>query len=523
MKKSILIFGVLTVLLWHHSCKPEEFVEPGFEDMIQMSIYDYIVDSTDNRCSSFLQILEMGGIDKTISAYNPDGEGYTLFLPDNDAIDRFIDQSNQFNSLNEILNDKAFSRIFSRYHVINKGIETNEFPFGAFPEPTLSKDFLTVTFVLEEDTAYYKINNQAPVVLEDIEASNGWIHQISEALIPVTFTTYNWLEMNPGYSIFKEAVDITGFKEVLDRSMKDETKKVQPVTLLLEPDQIYNQGKISSLNDLIAKVSPNNTNYTDPVNPLYNYVGYHVLSGNLYLDDFEGIITNYSTFSDIPLNINGKGIDLAINKAKQVFDTIVTGTDTTFIDYIGFDYDNSNVITQSGAIHFIDRIMTQKPPSRSDKYYQFHEELLLNEYKEEVGEYLIEDTTALQRINWEGADLFFVQLAEESGTGWSDDYLQIDGDFKISYTIPKIVQGKYTVYLRAEAYNAENALVEVFIDGKKIGGLIDFTYGGSGNYPFAQKELGTIDFIVYSEHTIRIESLIPGRFLWDYIHFEPYN
>jgi len=522
MKKSILILSVLTVLFWNNSCNPDEFVEPGFEDMIQMSIYDYIVDSTNNSCSSFLQILEVGGIDKTVSAYNPDGEGYTLFLPDNAAIDRFIEQNNQYNSLNDILNDKAFSKIFSRYHVLNKGFETNEFPFGAFPEPTLSEDFLTVTFIVEEDTAYYKINNQAPVVLKDIEASNGWIHHISEALIPVTFTTYNWLELNAGYSIFKEAVDATGFNEVLNRNIKDETQKVQPLTLLLEPDKIYNNSKINSLNDLIAMVSPNNADYTDPTNPLYNYVGYHILSGNLYLDDFEGIVTNYSTLSDIPLNINGKGLELAINKAKQVFDTIVSGADTTFIDYIGFDYDNSNVLTQSGAIHFIDRIMTQQQPSRANKYYQFHEELLLNKYKEEVGEYLIEDTTALQRINWEGADLFFVQLADESGSAWSDDYLQIEGDFKITYTIPKIVQGKYTVYLNAEAYNQDNALVEVYIDGKKIGGLIDLSYGGSGNNPFGRKELGTIDFIVYSEHTIRIESLIPGRFLWDYIQFEPY-
>ena len=54
----------------------------NFEDQEQMTIYDYIV-AHEDIYSDFLRILEKGGIDKTLSAYNPNGVGYTLFLPDN--------------------------------------------------------------------------------------------------------------------------------------------------------------------------------------------------------------------------------------------------------------------------------------------------------------------------------------------------------------------------------------------------------------------------------------------------------
>jgi hypothetical protein len=97
----------------------------------------------------------------------------------------------------------------------------------------------------------------------------------------------------------------------------------------------------------------------------------------------------------------------------------------------------------------------------------------------------------------------------------------LDGDFTISYQIPKIIQGKYNVFLGADAYNSQNALVELYVDGNKLGGLIDLTKGGSASYPYVAYRVGAIDFKKYASHTITVKSLIPGRFKWDYIRFEP--
>ena len=516
MKQTIHIAVLLIFIVNLFSCVKTE-IEAGFEDQERMTIYDYIVANKEDY-SSFLSILEAGGIAKTLSAYNPEGLGYTLFLPDNSAVNQFVEESDQFATLEDLLNDTTYVSALSRYHVVNMSLESNDFPFGALPEYTLSDDFLTVGFVFEADTAYYKINNQAPVIQPNIELSNGYIHIISSTLIPITYTTYDWLEQNQGYSIFKEAVDLTGLRETLD--IKIQTYDVRPFTLLIEHDTVLNKHQVYSLDDLKNLISPDDLDYTNPLNPLYNFVAYHVLVESMFLEDFVDRATNYTTYSEIPLLIDGMGLDIVINKGKEVFDTIIQTPDTTIINYLSFDYDASNVLTQSGVIHFIDHIMKQQTPSKAIQTFEFYNEPLFNEYRQEVGAYIIEDSTALRVIKYYGTDLFFIQ-DEESSQAWSDDYLFLAGDFTISYTVPRMVQGMYTVYLRADAFDQMNALIEIFIDGKKLGGLIDLSTGGSSANPFANIELGTINFLKYEEHTIEIQSLIPGRFIWDYIRFEP--
>jgi uncharacterized surface protein with fasciclin (FAS1) repeats len=516
----IIIFSAFALVLGIISCE-EEVLEAGFEDAEQQTIYDYVLEN-DSSFSSFLKVMEVSGIDKITSAYNPENIGFTLFLPTNQAMVKFIQNSDQFSSLDDMLNNKAYTTAFAKYHAVNIGIHTNDFPFGALPENTLSEDFLTVSFIIETDTSYYKINNEAPVVKPNVELSNGFIHVIENALTPITFTSYDWLAQHEGYSIFKEAVDLTGFNEIIDINLKDENVTSRPFTMFLEHDTVYSKFGINSLNDLIAAVSPNNSNYKDPDNPLNGYVGYHFVRETYFIDDFLEQNSNYDTYSEVPVNINGTGIDIVINKGKRMFDTIIQDQDTTFIDFIGIAYDISNITTQSGAIHFIDRMMQQELPTRAIQNFQFFEEPLFEEFRQELGSFIIEDTSALNRISYSGTDLFFVQEGDQSNA-WGNDYLLMNGDFRIKYRIPKIVQGKYSVFLRAEAFNNENALVEVFIDGKNLGGLIDLGSGGNANNPFSMIELGSIDFLRYEEHTVEVRSLIPGRFLWDVIRFEPFS
>lgn len=517
MKRIFYILSLIAVVLASNSCKEPERIA-GFEDAEQFSIYDYIVENKE-EFSDFLAILEAGGIDKTLSAYNPNGNGYTLFLPSNKAIDNFIKNTEGISSMNDILSNREFAAAFGRYHVLNMLVHTQDFPFGAFPEPTLSEDYLTVSFIIQTDTSYYKINNQAGITMPNIEVSNGFIHEIETALEPITFTSYGWLQQNSGYSIFKGALDLTGAKTLVDFNVKD-FENVSTVTMLVESDEVYNQSGIFSVEDLAKEISPNDQNYTSTGNPLYNYCAYHVLSGGRYINDFEGVVTNYTTLSEIPLNINGLGNDLLINKGKQVFDTIVAGIDTTIIDYIGFLYDESNITTQTGAIHMVDRMIKQVSPSRAIVTYEYWEEPLITEFRRTTGSYLIEEES-LSYIEWEGADLYFTERGDEQTSAWGNDYLEITGDFKISYVIPKIVQGKYKVFLGAERYNVANALVEVYIDGKKVSSLVDLSQGGTANNPFQRIELGTIDFKKYESHKVEVIPLIPGRFLWDYIRFEP--
>jgi len=520
MKRYKYIVGFFLVFALF-SCE-KTTIETDFEGLMKSSILDYLIEN-ETEYSSFLSILEKGGIDKMLTAQNPGALGYTLFLPDNDAVNEFIQQRPEFSSLTDLLNDEEYVNALSRYHVLTNMFHTNEFPFGAFSDPTLSEDYLTVSFYAETDTSYYKINNQAVVSKRNIEFSNGYIHVIESMLNPSVYTSYEWLAQNPEYSIFKEAVDMTGIAPFIDFNLKDpDLQYSQPVTVLVEPDKIYQKYGINTASELAQKISPLNNDYTNNSNPFYNFMAYHVLNNMMFIDDFEGVSSNYNTYSDTPLSIDGSGLDIAINKGKTVFDTVVVETDTTFIDYLGFLYDESNVTTQSGAIHMIDRIMEQQNPSRLRATFQFNEEPYINELRRSIGTFQIEeeDKGFLTRLDWDGADLYFIRESEESEAS-NDDYLQINGDFTITYTIPRIVPGNYNVILRAQSYNSANAVVQVFIDGKKIGNMADLTRGGSAGQPFQSIVMGSISFNEYKEHLIEIKPIVPGKMDWDYIRFDP--
>lgn len=519
MKKISFILSLLVVLSMQNSCTKSP-VTADFKDTQQLSIYDYIVQNEADY-SSFLKILKVSKLDKILSAYNPNGIDYTLFLPDNKAVDDFIKEDGQYASLDSLLKDIAYTKALASYHVVNMGIRTQDFPFGSFSEPTLSGDFLNVNFILAQDTTYYKINNQAPVIKTNIKMSNGYIHVIGAMLKPITQNSYGWLKKRTGYSILTSAIEATGINKIIDVDMKLKGQTLRPFTMLVEPDSIYKKRNINSFADLALAISPDNTDYTNSTNPLNLFVGYHILNEVKFLNNLTGWNTNYSTFADIPLNINGLGIDILINKGKEIFENRIANGDTTIIDFVSLYYDESNVVTQSGVIHFIDQILKPQVPSRPTVDFEFREESKLNEYFIKGGTYLIEDPKVLNYITWSGADLFYVKSLDNSEMARSYDYLQINGDFEITYQIPKIVQGKYTVLIGADAFNSQNAVVEVFVDGNKIGSPIDLTTGGSQSDPYAKIKVGTIDFKKYSNHSVTIKTMIPGRLKWDYVEFVP--
>ncbi len=521
MRKLLFFIAVISGVLFFQACDKSEVPDAGFKDMERLSIYDYIVEN-DSLFSKYQQVLVAAGLDKTMSAYNPNGDGYTMFLPTNAAIDEFVATNDRYSSFDDMLKDKDFLGSLVRYSVVEAAILTNDFPFGALPEFNLSGQYLMIGF----DGGIYSVNNEAPVSdeLKNIEVSNGYIHVIDKVLTPLVYTTAEWLEGSSQFSIFNQAVKATGYGNVLNRIIEGDTVTVSSLTLLVEPDSIYNRFGIFSFEDLAKKISPDNNEYTSPLNSLNSFVGYHILEGSLFLSNFEETSSNYNSLGTMPVNINGNGLDIVINKGKVVFDTLVSsGQDTTLVDYITFFYDNSNFLTQTGVVHFINQLMTPQTARAAEQWFEFFEEPVFNQYRAEGGSFLIEDNSLLTTVSWTGGNdqLLFVKSEDEEEQAWNDDFIHMEGDFSVSYTLPRIVQGSYWLYIRANAFNVDNALIEVFFDGVKVGGLIDLTTGGNAQYPYVEFELGEVTLLDYKPHVITVTSLIPGYFDWDYVYFRP--
>lgn len=527
MKRLYIILSLFGVLLMYSSCKKTPVSDTGFKDQISITIYDYLVENP-NEFSSFLQMLKVAELDKTLSAYNPNSKKsteYTLFVPDNKAVDRYLKENGKYSTLDDLLKDVAFVKVLVRYHVLTFGIISDDFPFGAFTEPTLTNDYLNVNFIVGKDSTDYKINNLAMVIQSNIKTSNGFIHVIDDVLTPIVLNSYAWLKNNAGYSIFTKAIDVTEVNTIIDVDMKLKDQPLRPFTMLVEPDAIYKMRGINSFQELADSISPGRTDYTSVSNPLNIFVKYHILTESKFLSDLQNSATNYNTFADIPLNINGKGLDIAINQFKETF-VSPDKKDTT--DFVGLFYDESNVNTQSGAIHFINQIMRPQVASRANAYFEFWDETALKPFRDANSSvtYLFENHSLLKNVIWSGASLSYIKSIDAAEVAWSKDYFLIDGDFSITYNTPKIVQGQYNLFLQVGAdvldplRKSAYALVEVSIDGTKVGGLIDLTKGGTATNPYVKYFVGSVDFKNYSGHAIQVNTLIPGKFIWDAVIFE---
>lgn len=525
--KSIIPILLLFALLGF-SCSTEIEEEVFFDENL-LSIADYIEENKDTY-SYFYRIMVEGSLYDPLNSYNPHGRNFTLFLPTDEAFERYIQNSSRFSSVDELLLDKEFIWLMGRYHLVNIDLNTNEFPYGAFPDTTATGDLLTIGFSDQFDSTVYKVNNVAPVIQSNLEMVNGYIHVISEVLEPVNFSGVQWLKDNPDFSILAKAFEITGLEDTLGlyRSTSSGMLVKNKYTILAEHDSIYSRAGINSIDDLIGEYATPGLPYTAPENGLYQFAAYHVMEGENFLVDFDQT-RNYNTYANAPVLIEA-GLEVRINPGVDTFHLEINNAgDTTAITHIGLYYQESNILTKNGAIHFLDEIMEFYTPRLSERIFQFYEEPEINKVRYESGNhyFLEEEQDELEVISWSGPKEILYFKASGSEPAANNDYLEIEGNFVINYTMPKILPGRYTLYLRANGYNRSNehATIIVYIDGKRMSGNFDLNIGGTGTDPYAINnnwrgyKIGLVEFTKYTKHTITVESLIPGKFIWDQVSF----
>lgn len=526
MKQLFLFIPCFLLII---SCA-REIDDKSFYDENYTSMAEYIENNTDEY-SVFYRILMEGNLYAPLSAYNPFGNGFTLFLPTDEAFDNYIQNSNKYSSLDEMFDDIDFIRLLGRYHLVNTELQTNEFPYGSLPDTTATGDLLTIGFSSSFDSTVYKVNNHAPVIIPNLQMVNGYIHVISEVLEPVDFTGYQWLEENEDYSIFTGVLELTGLKDTLGFYRTNTAGQVvkNKYTLLAESDTVFNKYGIYSTEDLVAQFATDDVPLTDPNNGLYQFAAYHILEDEYFLSDFSET-RNYNTFAFAPVRI-AIDLEVMINPGSDTLRLEIDEQgDTTVINYISIYYQESNIITKNGAIHFISEIMKFKTPSISDRTFQFYEEPEIDDIRNVEGTYyfLEEDQDELEVISWEGPDqIKYYNTSSSSEKASNGDYIEIDGNFVINYTIPKILPGRYSLFIRANSYNGNNehATIIVYLDGKRLKGNYDLNTGGTSTDPYTINdswdghEIGIVEFSTYQEHTITIESFIPGIFIWDRVAF----
>jgi len=514
--------GLLLVLTLLYSCDRGTDVLFFEEDLVEIA--DFIIDNQETY-SRFYDIMTKGELTDPLNAYNPHGLGFTLFLPTDEAFDRYIADSEKYGSFNDLLNDVDFVRELGRYHLVHRSFASYEFPYGVLSDTTASGDLLTIGYSSSLDTTIYKVNNVGSIVEINLEMLNGYVHVIDQVLEPIVFTGYDWLKEKGEYTILAGALEITGLSDTLGQYRKTADNRLiqNNYTILAEHDSVYSRNGIESLDDLVQIYHTPGREYTDPNSGLYQFAAYHILEGSHFLVEFTA--RNYNTYTRIPVSIM-TGADIRINKGVDTFAFVYTESDTNAIDYISFYYQESDVLTKTGPIHIISEVMEPfRDIPRSNIYLQFYNEYVINTDAQKPGDNTYEyfDQDEFNVISWSGPkSIEYKRFGSGSSSfAWGRDYISIEGNFSIEYYLPKIFPGTYMLQIRAEAYNSKNATVLVSFDGKRIGRNLDLSKGGTSTNPYNTFDLGLVEILKPNGHRIMIESLIHGSLIWDAVVLVP--
>ena len=308
---------------------------------------------------NFIRLLDEVGLLSTLGAYNPYGEGYTLFLPTDEAIDHFIQQNQDYGNFEELLLDTGFIGTLTRYHIVNGNVHTDEFPYGALTDRTLTGDRLTIGFYTDGENPLYKINDAAPIIKPNLEMTNGYIHVISEVLQKKDISGYDWLQQQDDYSILAQAMELS---EIQERLWMDE------YTIFAEHDSIYHRNGIMNIEDLINRIAFPGIPDSNPADSLYQFTAYHILYGDYYLNDLDLGSNEYWTLDYETLVID-VGQEIRINPGVDTFEIVISESgDTTVIDHIRLVLEECNNMTNTGPVHSISDLLVAEPLPEEDLF-----------------------------------------------------------------------------------------------------------------------------------------------------------
>lgn len=258
-------------------------------------VYDLYPAATylETRQDEFSEWIEILKYADMYNAINQAAKTFTVFAPNNEAVKAFYAKR----GISDVTGlTKTYAKALVQYHVINDAISQKEFLVGGkLTKQTISGDYLTVSFDDTENSegglnSVY-MNEEALVDEFANEVTNGYVYMLADVLTPLVETVYDRLAENSDYSIFKDAVEATGWDQTLSTvydTIQNEyggtTVVKRNYTAFVVSNATFGNDGISSLSELVSKVGAS-SDYEDAGNALNQFVAYHLISSTRYIDD----------------------------------------------------------------------------------------------------------------------------------------------------------------------------------------------------------------------------------------------
>ena len=278
--------------------------------------------------ASFDRILNKVGMDRNLSAYGV----YTCFIPTNDAVTAYInklynDESARIphngltdNSLDALIDNDSLCRDIAFYHMhANEAMTTIDMGGGSGSISTM----LRIPIYSDGTSGNIVLNKSATIIEADSIVTNGVVHVIDSVIPRNTRLLSEEMERMDEFSIFYDALRLTGLDKAISQTRKDVEYTITDATdtdgtplfhpdeckvmftVFAETDDVMAKNGIHNIDDLIRYANSVYANakdwydyanetgvsistgddYTNRFNTLNMFVAYHILYAGMPEDE----------------------------------------------------------------------------------------------------------------------------------------------------------------------------------------------------------------------------------------------
>ncbi|MFH0758845.1 MAG: hypothetical protein V2B15_16270, partial [Bacteroidota bacterium] len=248
--------------------------------------------------------------------------------------------------------------------------------------------------------------------------------------------------------------------------------------------------------------NPDSVSYLN--NPFYRYMEYHCLNNSYYLSDLEtGVYPILSRDNNLSFTID---TDYKINYDRNTK------------AYTGFIIPASNTPAKNGALHATNDILPAIEPAPASVTFETTDffDLTQRDYYQSYYERFFDGENTFEKIKFSGDYLLYYYQVNNTSIV-NGDCFSMQGWWTISITFPKVMKGKYEVFVFQPPWSDVTDCA-VYLDGK----LTPYVYTGSfGTGAGGIQKVADADFTSTAEHTIALRNVSAGMVFWDYVVFEP--
>lgn len=493
------VLVVAFLLCAFQSCFDSDDINQGaYYTFVGETVYSYLLDYPE-YFSEFVEILDTTGIGNLLSTYGT----YTCFVPTNEALHAYYEDSSKTSWRDfdlETLKDMVYYQIIDA-----KTISSTEFPQGRIDETNMKSRFVEISFSSLVNSGYITVNGSAKILIKDQAVHNGIVHVLDEVLVPSNYLLPECIKENKQYSLFSEALYMTGLSDSLVKIIDDgytqpinyvdqngqtvetPSQRLYGYTALVETDSIYHLHQIYTIDDLIvyaAKVYDSMypedaaiSDYTNRQNSLNRFVAYHLFDYMCYYNEFiytEALLPDRQPVEYIQTMCPYTLLEV---RAGNIFNTQKSGKHISMIDGTSNQYYTSCL---NGVCYAIDDILVYDEGVmndvlgkrlRFDVYSTLPEMMNINARNNKR---LYYPSGFFENLSYrDDASKVLGQIPQNGSVQYQGCMFYIYGWYDVTHILPPVPEGSWE--FRIGIKTRANSIVQIYVDNIPNGIPLDMS------------------------------------------------